>query len=309
MVPTHSVSVGHPPPALERTALELAYESLPPVPRQQAVDDLSNAAARGERSLAGLFAAWRRDEVLGAVLSEIMPGESASLWPARLAQGSPLCLAEQLLKHALDWLESQGVEMVQCVLTTDSGEDAERLRSAGFAHPCDLLCLVSNVDRFPTAPIATDLAFCAVPRGELSALTDIIEETYEQTLDCPALDARRDCRQAVAGYAATCRDDLSHWYLVRHHQECVGCLLLGHEASGKTWELVYMGLVPGGRGRGWGIDMVRQAQWLVREEQGERLLLAVDAANDPALRIYAAAGFITWDRRSVFIKMLSSSRE
>lgn len=298
------VSIGHPQPAFQQSALKLAYESLPPVQREQAVDELCRAAEYGERSLAGLFAAWRSGELLGAVLTEVFPGESASLCPVRLAPGSPSSLAEQLLMHTLGWLRSQGVEMVQCVLPTDSGEDADRLRAAGFEHPCDLLCLLSTADRFPTAPIVTVLQFDVVPPGELDDLASLIEQTYVQTLDCPALDARRHSRQVVAGYAATCRGDLSQWFVVRHGRERIGCLLLGHEAAGKTWEVVYMGLVPEVRGRGWGLDIVRQAQWLVRTQQGERLLLAVDAANDPAVRVYAAAGFTSWDRRGVFVKML-----
>ena len=37
----------------------------------------------------------------------------------------------------------------------------------------------------------------------------------------------------------------------------------------------------------------------------QRLVLAVDAANEPALRTYAAAGFQAWDRRSVFIRVMA----
>lgn len=298
------ISLGPPPPTLLAGALELVYESLPTATRRQVIEELRQAAARGERSLAGLFAAWHQNDLLGAVLTEIFPGNGASLRPVQLAPGGPPQAAQRLLKHALDWLEGQSVEMVQCLLATDSGTDAERLRAAGFAHACDLLCLASEADRFPTAPVDTEVRFAAVTRTEMNDLAHIIEQTYEHSLDCPMMDALRDCRQVVAGYAATCRDDLSHWYTLRHAQECVGCLLLGHDATGKTWEVVYMGLAPAVRGRGWGLDVVRHAQWLVRERQGERLLLAVDAANDPALRVYAAAGFTTWDRNSVFIKML-----
>ena len=34
-------------------------------------------------------------------------------------------------------------------------------------------------------------------------------------------------------------------------------------------------------------------------------VLAVDAANEPAIGMYAAAGFAAWDRRSVFVRMLN----
>ena len=155
------------------------------------------------------------------------------------------------------------------------------------------------------SPVASDLTFEGVDDAELDTLAPLIERTYENTLDCPALNGRRDCSQVVAGYRATCHDDLSHWFIVRHQDETLGCLLLSHDARHANWELIYMGLLPEARGRGWGLEIVRHAQWLVAAHGGERLVLAVDAANQPAVAIYAAAGFLAWDRRSVFVKFLS----
>jgi hypothetical protein len=36
----------------------------------------------------------------------------------------------------------------------------------------------------------------------------------------------------------------------------------------------------------------------------DRIVLAVDAANEPARAIYSAAGFKAWDQRSVFLRFL-----
>lgn len=300
-----SLSFGRPPASLERQALDLAYQCLPVSQREQAIAELCQAAALGERSRQGLLAAWRNDVVAGAVFTERHPGECATLWPPGVTERAPPSLADELLARALYWLEAKGVEMVQCVLATDSGDDAGRLQQAGFDHPCDLICLVSEADQFPTAPISASFAFERVTPRDIDDLAGIVEQTYENTLDCPALEAGRDCHKVLAGYQATCRGDLSNWFLLRAGQQRVGCLLLGHDAAGKTWELVYMGLAPSARGRGWGLEIVRHAQWLVAQQGGARLLLAVDAANQPAVRIYAAAGFTTWDRRSVFVKVLS----
>jgi ribosomal protein S18 acetylase RimI-like enzyme len=63
-----------------------------------------------------------------------------------------------------------------------------------------------------------------------------------------------------------------------------------------------MGVVPEARGQGLGISIVRHAQYLARAAGRERLVLAVDAANEPAIAVYAAAGFVCWDRRSVFLR-------
>lgn len=297
--------IGPPPTGSQRSALELALDILPQPQRLAAIDDLLAAVARGERSLEGLLAAWQGHHLVGALWAELHPGQSAGIWPPRTIAGSPPRLADDLLARAITLLESKQVGMAQCLLATDAGENAERLRRAGFEHPCDLLYLVSHAGHFPTSPVATSLEFWPVEPADLDRLARLIEATYKETLDCPTLDGRRDCRQVVAGYQATCRHDLSHWFVVRSHGDDLGCLLLANDAPTKSWELVYMGLVPAARGRGLGIELVRHAQWLVARQGGQRLVLAVDAANQPALNIYAASGFVAWDKRSVFLKFLS----
>ena len=68
-----------------------------------------------------------------------------------------------------------------------------------------------------------------------------------------------------------------------------------------------MGLVPEFRGRGWGRQIARYAQWTARGAGVERLLVAVDATNRPAEKVYRSAGFEIWERRSVFLRFLESS--
>ena len=65
-----------------------------------------------------------------------------------------------------------------------------------------------------------------------------------------------------------------------------------------------MGLIPELRGHGWGLEIARYAQWLARGAAGQRMVLAVDAKSGPAMTMYAAAGFQTWDRRSAWLKIL-----
>jgi ribosomal protein S18 acetylase RimI-like enzyme len=108
----------------------------------------------------------------------------------------------------------------------------------------------------------------------------------------------------LQGYRATGHFDPERWLMVRHQGEPIGCLILTAYPEHSTWELIYMGILPAARGRGWGVEIVRHALWLARRAAPKRLVLAVDAANEPALRMYAAAGFQAWDRRSVFVRIL-----
>ena len=38
-------------------------------------------------------------------------------------------------------------------------------------------------------------------------------------------------------------------------------------------------------------------------------MLAVDALNEPALSVYAAAGFRAWERRWVFVRLLNAASQ
>ena len=132
----------------------------------------------------------------------------------------------------------------------------------------------------------------------------LVDATYQDTLDCPAVNGVRSVEDVLQGYQATGHFDPQRWFIVRHQGEDVGCLILTDYPELATWELIYVGLVPAARGRGWGLSVVRHALWLCGQASRNRLILAVDAANEPALRIYAAAGFQSWDQKSVYVLIL-----
>jgi GNAT superfamily N-acetyltransferase len=113
----------------------------------------------------------------------------------------------------------------------------------------------------------------------------------------------------LAGYQATGCFAPERWLIVRSGGQDVGCLLLADHPRDGNWELVYMGLVPLSRGRGWGREIVRYAQWLTAQAKRPRLVVAVDDANHPALQVYAVKGFRAWDRRRVYVKVLGSAGE
>jgi GNAT superfamily N-acetyltransferase len=141
----------------------------------------------------------------------------------------------------------------------------------------------------------------------------IIEQTYEETLDCPDLGGQRNLSDVLAGYRATGVYRPANWFFVcaddanRQSREDVGALLLAEHPGARHIELIYMGLAKSARGRGWGKQIVRQAQWIARECGAERIVSAVDAANIPGMAVYRDAQFTEWDRRSVFLRFQQAS--
>jgi ribosomal protein S18 acetylase RimI-like enzyme len=106
----------------------------------------------------------------------------------------------------------------------------------------------------------------------------------------------------LEGYQATGKFRAENWLTVQTRGQDAGVLLLADHPVARHWELVYMGLVPEGRGRGLGRQITEYAQFLARRQNVERIVLAVDAANSPALAMYRSAGFEPWDCRTVYVR-------
>jgi ribosomal protein S18 acetylase RimI-like enzyme len=108
----------------------------------------------------------------------------------------------------------------------------------------------------------------------------------------------------LAGYEEAARIGSRLWFLVVHAGRPIGCLLLADQAEQDQLELLYVGLSPSARGKQWGLELVRYGQWQAARAGRNRVVLAVDAANEPATRMYASAGFRIWDQQRMFAKVL-----
>ena len=235
---------------------------------------------------------------------QVEPGRTAMVLPGGAAAGQPRGTASELLSAVLGNLANEGVQLAQALLETDSGEDAQVLYGAGFRHAADLIYLVSLSGTFPNSPPCDGLEFVSCYEELRDRLAGIVEQTYEGSLDCPQLDRARTIDNVLDGYRAVGEFDPARWLIVRWADADVGCLLLADHPRDNAWELVYMGVVPAVRGRSFGVAMARHAQWLTGRARRERLTTAVDANNAPAIAAYAAAGFLAWDRRNVFLRTL-----
>ncbi len=299
----------HNPILIERTpehlwpeALELVFADLEDATRQEQVELALTEAGRNPASLDGLFYADGGGRVVGAVLAEPRVGKTANVWLPRLADGASAQVGLALMDAMCQWLDAQGIALAQTLPAAVSEEDSKALDFAHFTHIADLFYLVAISRQFPSSPPASQLRFVSISQADSRALARVVEGTYEATQDCEAIEGVRQIDDVLAGYRAIGQSDTREWYLVRYSDEVIGCLLLADHPPHGNLELVYMGVLPSWRGRGWGIEIAQWAQWRAGVLGRERLVLAVDTHNSPAMAAYVAAGFHAWDRRNVYIR-------
>ena len=303
-MPPPDVKIGLAPPGRHAPALQMVFGHVREPDRSGIVDQLLFGARTDGSDLTGLIEARRQGNLIGAVWAQVQEGAVAVLWPPRITETEdvPESLAGCLIDAAIEFLQRHQVSMIQCLLESNKDNLTELLRAAGFTPLANLLYLISTSDSFPKNHPASSLEFATFSEDEQERMSRLIERTYERTLDCPGLNGVRRIEDVLAGYRATGIFDPSRWLFVRHDHCDMGCLLLTNHAGAEHWELVYMGLVPEARGRGWGLEVTRFAQWLARRAGRSRLVLAVDALNAPALQMYSAAGFVSWDQKTVFLR-------
>jgi ribosomal protein S18 acetylase RimI-like enzyme len=278
-------------PEAERTAQEEAILAMVP--------------ARQNDTL--LLAARRGDELLAVVLGQRLAGNAGVIWPPQQSNvpGAGPVAAEALSALEQLLLES-GTHLCQALLAKDDAAGPARLHAAGYLHAANLLYLTCEAKHFPaSAPQFPGLVLRHLQPGEEEQLAGLIDETYVGTRDCPVLNGMRSTLDVLEGYKGVGRFRPEQWLILARTSdgENAGCLILAEHPQ-QTMELIYVGITPGFRRRRLGELLTRHAQFVSRQAACERLVLAVDAANEPAIAMYTAAGFWVWDERACWVKSL-----
>jgi mycothiol synthase len=295
--------------------LALALQYWPEAERAAQLEAVRSAAIQ-EKGEFLLFAARRGADLAGAMLAQQLPGKTATLFP-------PQCVASEtdssgvalhLLTHAVDSMAAAGVQLCQSLLAKDQAPLAASLSAAGFQRSANLLYMTCEPRQFPAeSPLFPGFKLTPFQPGDEAALAQLIDQTYVGTRDCPALNGLRDTLDVVEGYKHVGEFQPDLWLILESPIDSrtespstrwAGCLLLVKHPPQPTMELVYVGVVQSFRNQGLGAKLTGHAQWLAGQSQCERLVLAVDAANEPAIATYAATGFWAWDERAIWVKSM-----
>jgi ribosomal protein S18 acetylase RimI-like enzyme len=293
------------PSSLRDEALRLLHANLPENLQAGFVQAIESMHTEGETAWDGLFICQNGCQ-LSSVWAQRLPGRTAALWPP--AAENPA--ANVLMQAAGSFLDQHDVALTQILLGSPHGAISDSLQATvqllsegGYYWLAYLQYLVAEKPLFPSISPTLPLRFESLAGEQPERLAQLIEQTYVGTWDCPAMDGIRSMTEVLASYRATGRYQKQLWFFVQHQGHDIGALLLTPHGSGEVWELVYMGIVPAARGHNFGCHLVQQALWQTARGGGQRLVLAVDESNGPALAAYHRAGLTGWDRRQVYARL------
>jgi len=289
------------PEAERAVALKQLHDGLSPEQQPALVQAIDSS--QGESGFSGLFVVSSGKEPQAVLWVQQTPGKTAVVWPPDQTHFA----ARELMRAIPPFLDQQQVALAQLLVHPDAPCDIDLLESAQLHHLATLAYLVVERSHLPSsgATMNADSPLEFEPRAEESPerLGPLLERTYQGSLDCPTLDGVRDYPDVLEGYAAQGQADSRCWFFVRYQAQDVGALLLAEYPDASTWELIYMGILPSVRGQGFGWQIVQHALWQASQRGAERVVLAVDEANHPALAMYRRAGFVPWDRRKVYARL------
>jgi ribosomal protein S18 acetylase RimI-like enzyme len=257
----------------------------------QVADFLRLAGIRGIR-LADLWLAEIDRQMVWAVLPMVSPGRTMLMFgaPAKFAGGRTDAVLQTLdaVCREFAW---RNIQLAQALLDPSDEPTIDLYIAGGFRRMAELLYLQRTLRRtIAPPPLPADCQLHSYSSQTHAGFAAATLGSYEQSLDCPPLNGVRDIEDILAGHQSAGEFDPADWFLLTIGEKPAGVLLLSRMIQGDGMELVYLGLCPWARGRGLGELLLRRAEARMSERKLNRLSLAVDAQNAPALRLYYRHG-------------------
>jgi mycothiol synthase len=288
-----------------REAFELVCAASTEPSSAERVAHLHDLVAAGEIDPRGIFVARRDGAIISVFVCLAMPGASGLVWPP-CGDASTF---ESLVAAGLAWLTSRGTKLVQAIVAAADEASLEPLQRVGFRAAGPMFFFRHHVEPAHLRADRPELNLMPLASAGLDVFAGTLERTYEGTHDFPELAGVRSIFEVIAAYKANPHFREEHSRLAMVRGEPAGILLLSEVEPFETWDLSYLGVVPEQRGHGLGTALVAAAIDIVYDAGGERLDVAVDSRNGPAIQLYQRLGFQLLGERLVSLRILGCDAE
>lgn len=266
--------------------------------------------------------------VIGAALA--LPGKDGVImvWPPRVQEGVSQRVAQEVEDRLLEQLRielshARGTSVGGPMAYAQSLADPEELNRwllltrIGFEQVGNILFYGKDLQTYwnEKSPELAEPArvhellegnenWRTLSLSDMQAPEDvamILDSTLQGSLDLPCLDGFRSGAQMLLGHLQSPRfcNELTRVAFVKNRPVAVG--MLCEDAERATVELSYLGVVFGQRGQKFGQRLLRELELRALARRQRWAMLAVDATNHFAIKLYENCGYVPLFSREVFI--------
>jgi GNAT superfamily N-acetyltransferase len=237
------------------------------------------------------------------VLSQ--PGRVGLIFPPELDRPS-VAVPGALIDAAVHRLEKAGAAFVQLTLMPEGAGLAEPFLQHGFSLLTDAVVLERPASRKPGAvPGGSLRGIPCNPEENAGRIAGLLARINEATLDCPELDSLRTAADLVTAHHSHSSAGRAHWWRYQESGNDVGVVLGTKAEDADAIEILFFGVVPEQRGKGFGRKLLDH---FLSEAVGDgrKTRAGMDSRNHFAESVYAACGFCETGRVRVWIHPLAA---
>jgi mycothiol synthase len=296
-------------------ALRLLFARFPVEEQAARLSGTLQATEQGQLNLDGLLLATADELRVGAALVMLQPDGIALVWPPVVSCGAvdEAAVEDALMDEVCRRIDATHARLAQSLLTPEDVVEAELLARHGFTHAADLFFLARTLQpsdaelmaaNSPDEPSLAERNVIAETFRDDNAwrFANVIEQSYQHSLDCPYLKDFRTGAEALASHKLSGVFDPSSWLLYSIDDRDAGVLLLNEHPDQDAVELVYIGVTPASRGLGLGRRMLREGVRVAARRGRAAIFLAVDCENSFANAVYSELSFAELARRRVLLR-------
>lgn len=273
-------------------ALRLLLGSHGTAAHEQHVQEFLAFARERNMDFSLLHVAEQGGRISLAALPVPSPGRTMLVFASPLTNRADHESLTRLIDAACLAGAARGVQLAEALIDPTDPVFRQAYESAGFRTMAELIYLATDIRPNMQPPaLPADLHWETYSNATHGRFAGAILASYQNSLDCPALNGQRAIDDVIEGHKAAGLFDPSRWFILCDKTQTLGVLLLSDAGRGaKTMELVYVGLAPGARGRKLGEVLMKQTLGLCASQGFSKLTLAVDAKNVPAQKLYYRHG-------------------
>ncbi len=277
--------------------------------RETQIQDFMKSISDGKSDQNQILIARESGTLTGVGILIFTDSATAFFWPPFTSSHD---CSSAILQEMAKRIDRSKVSIGQALLEPGQMKHRRLLSENGFPHLTNLIFMKHSLRlENPTSILEEEHLECVRfdARQNRQRFLNLLDLTHQSSQDCPMLNQIRTAEESLESHRTSGDSDQKYWYLFQKNGVDLGVLLLSEHQDSNTWEVVYMGVAPEERGKGYGAVLIQHGLSEAKAHDQSAVILAVDHKNSYAIKIYERLGFTRQNTLSVHARLRANFRE